>query len=436
MRPQEMLLHCRRCAKAIRRPSRGRRRMLDDQRGAMGVQMALLAVLLLGFVGLGGEVTTLLFIQKKMQNAADSAVIVASTVGLSAANSLAEAQAAAAVNGYVNGSGGVSVTYNSPPLSGTYAGNANAQEVVITKPYVPHLISLYLPGTITIKARAAALTSGKTPGCLLALATSGTAITLSGGAKVVNSSCQVMANSTSATSLVMASGTSIAGAVGLVGGASLSGSATIGGPLQAHGKATSDPYASVVLPTPGTCLSGIPTQYSGTNTINPGHYCNGIKFANNAIITFNPGVYFVDSNFSAGNNDVLKATGTSGIGGVTIILNSFSQALSSSNFSIGNNASWSISAPTSGATAGMAFVAQPSLTGSFQLNNNTQMTVVGVMYMPKINITFQGTSNTTSTSCTQLIANTINISTTVNFQGQCSNTAIKRIGSAGVNLVE
>src|SRR4029077_6420959 len=54
-----------------------------------------------------------------------------------------------------------------------------------------------------------------------------------------------------------------------------------------------DPYASVVMPTPGSCDYNNKT-YKVTLTIDPGVYCNGIQLNAGAVVTMNPGVYFID----------------------------------------------------------------------------------------------------------------------------------------------
>jgi hypothetical protein len=112
----------------------------------------------------------------------------------------------------------------------------------------------------------------------------------------------------------------------------------------------SDPYASVVMPTYSGCADGTNKSYgTGTWTLSPGVYCNGVSFTNAAIVTMNPGVYFLNQgSFNVGG--AVQLTGT----GVTIVLTS-STGSNYATFTIGNGATVTLSAPTSGATAGIVF---------------------------------------------------------------------------------
>lgn len=407
---------------------------LSDRRGATAVQVALMLTITLGFAALAVEVTTLFLLQKRMQNAADAAIMSASVAGLSKSNRLAAARAVAAANGQVNGVNGVLVTLEQPPSVGGYADATDAQAVVITRPFQPQLMRIFSPATITLRAQAVAAISGRIPGCLLALATSGNGVTTLTNAQIVNASCQLMANSTSANALNIAGGL-ISGDVYLAGGA-IGNLNAITGKLVTYGPPNPDPYNDLSLVTTATCPNSNPSSLSGTRIIYPGRYCQGIVISNNSNITFSPGVYFIDSKFIIGNNTILNANGSSGIGGVTIVLNSFSGSLSTSTFQVSNNVNWSINAPVSGPTAGVAIAAQRNLTGSFQFNNGVNISINGVIYMPSLDVSFQGNAKTTTTSCTQLISRTITIGSVVNFRGECPDTAIRRIGDLKFKLAE
>src|SRR5690349_14872439 len=78
------------------------------QAGNIAITAALVAPVVLGSFGLGTEVTSWYSIQRKMQNAADSAVTAAATNG--SANFGDEARAVAASYGFMDGQDGVVVT--------------------------------------------------------------------------------------------------------------------------------------------------------------------------------------------------------------------------------------------------------------------------------------------------------------------------------------
>ena len=64
----------------------------------------------------------------------------------------------------------------------------------------------------------------------------------------------------------------------------------------------------------GTAKIVWPQQFR-TPDLNPGVWCNGVSFTNDAQIKLNPGVYYVNGgNFNVGGAVVMKGTG------VTIVL--------------------------------------------------------------------------------------------------------------------
>lgn len=389
-------------------------RVRQDRRGSIGLKVAFLAVPLLGFVGLGSEVGVLFFLQKKMQNAADAAIIAASAANLDDADRRRHAEALLHANGVVD----VTFELNTPPLGGDYAGDTQARELVVTRDYEPVLIGLFRRGPITLRVSATATASGGSEGCLFALAQSGVAVQLESKAHITDATCDILSHSTAANSLLMKNGSLVAGAVRLAGGASLLGSAEIVGSLVTYGTPASDPYADLQLPAAGSCLSGAQAKYKGEATLSPGRYCDGIDIANNSDIKLLPGIYFVDSEFKLGNNSSLSSVPSQGREGVTIVLNGFNGVIEKDSFAVGNNANWTITAPQSGATAGIALMTQPQLKGDFEFSNHAEVSVEGTIYMPGINVFFKNQTRTVPTSCTRLIARTIVVDSEVNFSGQ------------------
>jgi Flp pilus assembly protein TadG len=184
------------------------RRLTDfrrDRRGNVTVLMAFMLPPLLGALGIGFEVANWYMITRSMQNAADSAVVAASTNG--GASYATEARAVAAQYGFVDGSNNVTVTVTN--TAACPAGGNTCYSVTITQP-----VSLFLAQVIgyrgnttlngssaqQLTASAGARSSTSTlPLCLLALAGSGVeGITANGVPKANMAGCNVMSN-TSAT---------------------------------------------------------------------------------------------------------------------------------------------------------------------------------------------------------------------------------------------
>ena len=88
----------------------------------------------------------------------------------------------------------------------------------------------------------------------------------------------------------------------------------------------------------------------GLQTINPGVWCNGVSFTNDAN-QLTPGVYYVNrGSFNVGGNVIMNGTD------VTIVLTSSTprQQLPR-HVTIGNGAHVKLAAPTTGATYGIVF---------------------------------------------------------------------------------
>src|SRR5260370_7165783 len=91
----------------------------------------------LGRPGLGTEVGMWDVSKRTMHSAADSAAFsgaLARYNGESTAQYTSEAKSIAGNYGFVDGTGGVVVTVNSPPATGNYTAKPNAAQVLIPQP--------------------------------------------------------------------------------------------------------------------------------------------------------------------------------------------------------------------------------------------------------------------------------------------------------------
>jgi Flp pilus assembly protein TadG len=171
-----------------------------DRSGVVAVLVALALPILVGTMGLAAETSYWYVHQHGMQNAADAAAIAAATNGTS--TYAAEAQAAAAKDGFQNGSGNITVAASNPNTATGCAANC----YVVT---VSDKVALFLSqvvgykgtggkGTTTLSATAVAHTGPAYPYCLLALAPNPPGVDpaiLSNGAPFANlNGCKVMSN--------------------------------------------------------------------------------------------------------------------------------------------------------------------------------------------------------------------------------------------------
>ena len=402
--------------------------------GSVAVLVALMLVVLIGFTALGTEVVALLMTQRRMQAAADSAVLAAVTAreaGYPAAFA-DEAVALARAAGYVNGEEATTVAVNNPPLSGSYAGWSSAVEVVIRRTEQLALVSLFRSSGITLTARAVSIVDDNGL-CVLALSGSASsAVLASNGATVQLTQCGVGANSTSSTAIMVSTGASLAASSLTVVGnyqVATSGSLNVSGDIKTGSSATADPYVDRVVPTPGTCLPG-GTISSRTIALPAGTYCGGITVRNASKVTLN-GVYILrDGHFLVRNSSTVSGT-------ATIVLTGTGSGNNIGSVTISNNSILDITAPTSGATAGMVFFQDrraPS-SGVNDFVGGSSNTLNGAVYFPNQILNFSNGSSTTSI-CTQLIARRISFSGGITLRLGCSGSGTTPIGAGDAKLVE
>jgi putative Flp pilus-assembly TadE/G-like protein len=399
----------------------------QDEAGNYVITMALLMPVFVGLCALGVEFGWWMHQKDKMQNAADSGAVSAATANSGNLSNLeTEADAVIASYGFVNGSKGTVITVNRPPTSGSYGSTSNAVEVIIQQPQDRLFSRIYSKGQVNIAARAVAL---PTPGlgCVLALNQSASgAATIKGSALVNLNECGLYSNSSAGDS-VSAGGSSslktqsVHSAGGVTGQSNISAQQGI---FQ-NQSPSSDPYASMNPGSPSGCTK---TNLSVKNkmTISAGTYCGGIQVNAGAVLTLNPGIYFI-TNGDFQVNGGATVTGT----GVTLVFTSTAKA------TINGGADVSLTAPTSGSTAGVVmFGARDMATGTnFNLNGGSTQYFGGAIYLPKAALNFAGGAGST-TSCTQIVADTVTFTGNANLSLNCTGSGIKPIGSGAATLVE
>ena len=404
-------------------------RLWADRRGVTAILTALGATVLLGFTGLAIDAAVWQVDQRRLQGAADQAAVAAGLVGdeggtLSAMTTAAKAVSAS--HGFVNGSGGVTVTVNDPPTSGSHKSINAAVEVIISQVQPQYLTKLLLASAPTATGRSVALYGSAGPSgsmCLMALdASASSSLSASGGATVSLSGCDIYNSSSSATATSVSGSTSISARnIYLSGNYTTSGGGalTASGLLDTYVNAITDPYAGNSIPSYSGCTK---TSYSlspsSSDTLSPGVYCKGMDIKGS--LTLNAGTYIIDrGDFKTSSGATVTGTG------VTIILTS-STGSSYGGVNIGSGSTVTLSAPTCGATSGIPGIAvwvdkhAPAASDSF--SSGAALTINGAIYAPSQTVAFGG--NSSSTSCIQVVADQISFSGSSTFNHSCSNQCI------------
>jgi hypothetical protein len=284
---------------------------------------------------------------------------------------------------------------------------------------------------LTLGVSSASVTMGDDSGCVLALnKTTDSAISIGGSAKLTSSNCAILSNSSSSTAVnVFGAANVTAELIGAVGGVSASSSSVnLSEGISTHIAAVADPYADVQVPSFSGCADTNLTV-KGTTTLDPGVYCGGISVNAKAALTLNPGVYIIDGgSFTVNGNATVNGTG------VTLVFTS-SSGSSWATAKINGGASLNLTAPNSGATAGLVIFADPKapVGTSFTFNGGSSQTFGGAVYAPTGAISYSGGASTSS-SCTQIIGDTVSFSGNADVAINCSSYKTRSFGTSNIRL--
>ena len=403
-----------------------------DHEGTIAVMTALSLTALVGFTGLGIEATQWYNEKRSIQAASDDAALSAAVAYSQGATSTynTEGKSVAGSDGFVDGTGNVSVTVNRPPASGPYASNASAIQVIIVAPATPVLSRMFI-GDFNISASAVAIPySPSANGCVLALngAAAG-AGTLSGTTHITLSNCSFDVNSTSGSALVMNGNSSLtASDVVLGGGDSLSNNSTltVTGSIKMNQPPVTDPYAKRVIPTPATPCVNLGNHINTNLTLNPGTYC-GINLNAGNTLTLNPGIYIIDQgDFNISGGATVNGTN------VTIILTTSGTDYSKvGNIVINGGAIINMTAPTDPAIVshGMVFWQDGRKPDNSKdnFNGGSTMNITGAIYTPSQTVSFNGGNATGGSACTQIVASIILFSGDSVFNNNCTGVGTDNI---------
>ena len=424
-------------------------RLLKDERGSVLAFFVALPVVA-GTVAVGVETGQLYRTKRQMQGASDAAAM-AGTIdkmnGGTNTSITAAAQYEAQRNGFQHGVGGVTVTVNSPPTSGSNVSTANAVEVIVTKPSkfaLAGALSSSLANTFTITTRSVAAqgsvtaTANSLDGCLVALTTAAEQGVSFTSFNNFTSDCVVYSNGTSTGTTSTTASVYMAN----FNNATMKSVYTRGSFTTAsynhvyltnaaqQNQATSiiDPYASLPTPTPGTCSY---TNYSKSSmaslTVSPGTYCGGLSVSSINNVYFTPGIYYIANGdlyiTSVNNVTCPTCTTNNGIAFVLTQTTGNNADIGGVRISSDNNISLNASAANQTSPplyAGVLFYqdrrvpngTMSSTSKIFTISSLNTVTLTGAIYFPnnRIDISSINNSGSTTNGCTVWIGRYIKFS--------------------------
>ncbi len=413
-----------------------------DEHGGALITVGIALPALLGVTALSVDLGLWYKSRRDYQTATDAAAISAAWQRLKGKSGLLDvAKADAARNGIVVSSP-VTMQVNNPPTSGTYAGEPEAVEVVLTVPETTMLSAAVYQGTVTNVVRAVGLIEVTGQACVLALnSTAASALKIWGNTNVQALNCVLGSNSNASTSINIG-GSSILTADSLwsAGGILDSGATTLARPPISDAWALDDPYANLTVSGMGSCAVTNPPNYNSTMTLNPGRYCGAVKFGAQANITLQPGTYYIDKGdltVNAGAKIRCNCTGTQG---VTFVLTSSGSPSQIGTVTINGGADIQLNAPSdpSAYYKGVLFYQdQQASANTAKFNGGASMILNGAIYFKRALIQYNGDHSATAKSCTQIVGDTIEFTGNSKIiNNGCKDAGIEPINVKGVRLVE
>lgn len=441
-------------------------RIFNDDSGTSATIVAIALPALIGFGALGAETGVWFTIKLQNQSAADAAAISAAyEVIASKTNVTAEltpaASEAAADNGYNGSAPAVIYPYTDAVVS-------NGIAVTLRQTQRALLAAMFL-SDVTISNKAVAVIEVLDNPCILALGTGGAGVEVAADTALGMPNCSAVANSTSASAILLHDSTSSIIAATLVTAGEVSFGATpidpaappsefvLASPAMVGAPTVADPYASALthsfltsgMPTAGGCVpSSIAsvTTYSA-NCVIPGTSLSeaSIKLTGNTQISGSwtisssqtvdlaPGTYWITSNLTVQSKGVLTCSMCNILAGtgVTIILTTRTDKIG--RLSIASNALVNLNAPNSGSLAGLVIVQDsnglPSGTAYTSLHSTIGggpgTTLNGLVYFPNSSLTFSGNPSATGPRCLVLVVNSVDIDATSSLDtGGCSSAGL------------
>lgn len=403
------------------------RRFVHNSEGGVAVLAGLTIIPVIAAIGAAVDFSRAASMHTAMQSALDASVLaMAKDAQKLPATQLTENAKAYFMATFQNGGvEDLQVQATAAPIATGYTSAMSAKGSVKTK-----LMGVVGISTIDVEVRATAMALTDGLGCVLSLNPhlSG-AVNGPGSASVNLSGCSLYDNSDHDTALTVGGSAQITAlSVGVVG--KLTGESNI---ATTHGIRTgispvADPYAEDSYPPFGGCTENNLIAH-GTITLDPGVYCGGIKANAGADVRLNPGIYYIDGGTLSVNGGA-TLTGT----GVTLVFTSQNRN-GYADVSFNGGAVINLTPPNAGPTAGIVMFGDRNMPEgtTFKLNGGMTQYLAGAVYLPKGAIQFAGGANT-STSCTQLIGDTVDFTGNSKLVLDCSSYGTKPFSALTVKL--
>lgn len=386
------------------------RQTLRDRRGAALAVAGVTMIALLGSLGLALDTAALYNHKRLLQTAADAGAYDGGYEIYRGNTSLIESAAvsAAADNGYLDGTAEVVVTVNHPPLSGQFAGDNQAVEVLVSQPAPPTFMSLFGFGPTTVPARAVAWAGANDQNCVYVMDPTSSQTLWTTSNSHLDASCGIRVNSNHGQGVMLESSACIesgtlttAGQIRDVSDGDACGGSdginVIDGPFTEVLPRSPDPLGHLTPPASGGCDYNDWEWDDDENDgfVTPGQYCGGIRVKQGTVY-MSPGIYVLkgDPTLVLENSSHLEGSG------VTIYLTSHGSDYKPMSFQSSSTAD--LRAPTGPdgyQYKGILFYEDPAVgnpSEPHRWESSNLMTLEGAWYFPEGKVQFESNVHVTA----------------------------------------
>ena len=401
------------------------RRNKHREKGSIMILGAVSIFGVVAFMGLALDASYMYFHRRAMQTAADAGAYGGAMELLRGrSGTTAAAKYDTALNGFTDGSERVAVTVNSPPATGSKAGDSSFVEVIVSHPQPTWFMRALRFDSMTVTARAVAGLGSTGNGCVYALNQDPSKVNngfFANGTTDSSFSCGVFSNSNFRS---VGGACVVTPAVSYTGTYTNSNSSGDCGPKGiGKGVPIVDPLAGKNSIPNGSCMEHNFKVTKGTTVyIEPGVYCGGISITGTVEnVVLNPGTYvLIDGGLSV--NGAMTVSGA----GVTFF-NTYSMVSKYGPITINGSGTVTLTAPTSGSNKALLFYQDPTVpwsasNGSY-IAGAANSVYNGMIYFPTTDLTYSGNSSSSSsgTGYTTLIGYNITINGTAQVNADYSS---------------
>jgi hypothetical protein len=362
---------------------------------------ALTIVVLVAFLGLALDASYMYFHKRTMQTAADAGAYAGALEKLRGTVDVTSAvKKDTSLNGFKDGTNSVTVDVNSPPLTGPKTGDVNFVEVIVTHAQPTWFMQMLSFNSITVKARAVAGIGNTSNGCVYALnrdSSNSNNGFFANGTTNSSFSCGVYSNSNFRAvggACVVTPTVNYTSTYSNQSGGTDCGPGNVG-----QGVPIVDPLLNKYsIPSYSPCANqnGFKVNNGTTVTIPPGTYCGGITISGSVTnVVFSPGQFIL-----VGGGLSVSGTNISGSGVTFFNTYPGTQSNKYSQIDIHGSGTVNLSAPTTGAYAGLLMYQDPRVVGSSNNGSTVQGASAvydGIIYFPTTDLQYSGSSTTSAT---------------------------------------